>query len=204
MSQFLNVVQEICQTQSKDPRATLLVKAKNPISSSMGTLFIMSQTITSAKITEQQLVAIGQRISECANLIESGIQQVIEAVQKEVEYQPELPLTPVASTYIGDVMSDDHMSEEMLYAQMKRFELPFDEPVEEPKRSVVNGSSSASVVSTGVATPSVISTPSIENAWFLAPDGDSNDMVYTAEGNVKGGTLHGLVQHLTQHDQLGK
>lgn len=177
-SQFLNVIQEICSTQPQDPRTPLLLKAKGPISSSMGALFIVSQTITS-NVQDQDA---GQKIESCSALIEAGIQQVIEAVQMQVEYTPELPLTPVASTYIGDALSDDHMSEEVLKVQ-----------------EAISVVSSASVVSA-----SAVSVPSVENTWFLGPEGEASDMVYTNEGNVKGGTLHGLVQHLTQHDQLGK
>jgi hypothetical protein len=42
-----------------------------------------------------------------------------------------------------------------------------------------------------------------EKSWFLQSDIDAADVVFNMEGNVKGGTLHALVQRLTQHDQLG-
>ncbi|KAI7901110.1 ras guanine nucleotide exchange factor domain-containing protein [Cokeromyces recurvatus] len=41
-----------------------------------------------------------------------------------------------------------------------------------------------------------------ETPWYLTSDIDSNEIVYSMEGKVKGGTLHALVQYLTQHNQL--
>lgn len=207
VSQLLNVVQDICRTQPKDPRTVLLLQAKTPISVSMGALFIVSQTIASP---DQQETS--ERIEEYVRTIEFGIQQVIEAVQKKEvvidDYYFNDPTEELASpntissTYIGDVMTEDHMSEDVYSNQMKKQEAA--EPVEDEstKRIVVGSSSSTSAVSV-----SIVSTPSTDNTsvWFLGPDSNDgkSEMIYTAEGNVKGGTLHGLVQHLTQHDQLG-
>ncbi|KAI8969091.1 ras guanine nucleotide exchange factor domain-containing protein [Mycotypha africana] len=73
----------------------------------------------------------------------------------------------------------------------------------------VNGSS-ATVATNGSGgsghTPTSATAPSsnLNEAlhWFLKTDYDPNEMIINAEGNVKGGSLHCLVQHLTQHDQL--
>ncbi|KAG0786214.1 hypothetical protein G6F62_008052 [Rhizopus arrhizus] len=41
-----------------------------------------------------------------------------------------------------------------------------------------------------------------EASWFLSAEVGSNELVLNTEGGVKCGTLHGLVQRLTKHDQL--
>ncbi|RCH80459.1 hypothetical protein CU098_002355, partial [Rhizopus stolonifer] len=52
-------------------------------------------------------------------------------------------------------------------------------------------------------TPLPSNTPTSQVPWFLVADVDPDMIVLSAEGTVKGGTLHGLVQRLTQHDQFG-
>lgn len=44
----------------------------------------------------------------------------------------------------------------------------------------------------------------LETAWYLSSDIDPSEMILNMDGNVKGGSLYGLVQRLTNHDQLGK
>ncbi|KAI9266012.1 ras guanine nucleotide exchange factor domain-containing protein [Sporodiniella umbellata] len=51
-------------------------------------------------------------------------------------------------------------------------------------------------------TPLPSNTPRSQVPWFLVADVNPEEIVLSPEGAVKGGTLHGLVQRLTQHDQF--
>ncbi|KAI8364223.1 ras guanine nucleotide exchange factor domain-containing protein [Blakeslea trispora] len=46
------------------------------------------------------------------------------------------------------------------------------------------------------------SSQGAEPDWYLKSDYNSEEIAFNMEGNVKGGTLHSLVQYMTQHDQL--
>jgi son of sevenless-like protein len=256
-SHFLNAIEEICQTQPNDPRSPVLAKSKKPIYAAMGTLFIVSQTITRADMDDAQLVAVNQDLIECTRGIESGIQQVIEAAQMHVEepimprdtptptqrhlYANDsiseiLPATPSATSTsftasdigsgdlannirslngnlsAGELSLDDTSSynSDMTATQQARKDSKIakffgeDTIAAARQRDTLLGSSNASVISVNQIGSSAASIAGTEQVWFLGSDVDTNEMVINLEGNVKGGTLHGLVIYLTQHDQLGK
>lgn len=263
-SHFLNAIEEICQTQPNDPRSPILAKSRKPIYAAMGTLFIVSQTITRPDMDAEQLIAANNDLIECRNGIESGIQQVMDASQMHVdEPSPtdppretptptqrrlfsdsndvtnEIPITPAAtSTTFTSDFEDTHGSEELannirsMGLNHLQSELSFDDAssyhsemtatqqarkdskitkffgedtiaAARQRDTLLGAPSNASVVSLNQVGSSSASITGTDQLWFLGSDVDPHEMVINLEGNVKGGTLHGLVVYLTQHDQLG-
>lgn len=294
-SHFLNAIEEVCQAQQNNTRSFILSKAKQPIYSSMGSLFVVSQTITSSHLdgAEQVKLAYG-RLQQCVHTIETSIEDVTEATQKHMEdlvngvADPESATTSVRNTptpiqqrpYVATpsqqqqygpdtgngsdeekheeiarridiglntlmanpsgqsgflldgtlsgtattaAAADDERSEtssihsdflaemrqqkdnkitkffgEDTIAAARRRDTITTTSVLTPTTTTSNGSgSNMGSSSLGMAMSTVTEAP-----WFLLTDIDPNEMIFNMEGNVKGGSLHGLVQHLTQHDQL--
>ena len=283
-SNFLNTVEEMSQ---KIPG---LIKCKQPIYAAMGSLFVVSQSITSSELNENQVQIARQRLEECLKAIESGIKDVVEMIkQQQQQQQQQQPLqlpqlieerntpTPTQRQYINTSQlsptttattnalsleshdDEEEQSAEELVKNIRRLDIGLNTLMSNPIEiadDVLSDSSSyhsdmtasqavrqhkdmkiakffgedtiaaarrrdtiltsptmanASVstnanplLQTGVSTSSTIGTvANAETPWFLVSDLDANEMIFNMEGNVKGGSLHCLVQRLTQHDQLG-
>lgn len=313
-SHFLNAIEEVCQAQQNN-KSLVLLKSKQPIYTSMGALFVVSQMITSQDLDAEQVEAAYTRLEQCVNTIESSIQDVTEATQQHMEemihggrvngvedglvrntptptqrqFNGSLdrmynnyhtatagsPTTPTSShhTMTTDVFDEDG-SEELLAAS-RRIDIGLNALMANPMldaTSIFSGddrsdtsslhsdiiatngarppkdtkiakffgedtiaaarrrdtitattpnnpaatmaaatsnvmNNAAALASTGTSAISS-STAGVTTAeavpWFLQSDIDPNEMIFNMEGNVKGGSLHCLVQHLTQHDQLGE
>ncbi|CAO3657297.1 unnamed protein product [Mucor hiemalis] len=282
-SHFLNAIEEVCQAQQGNSRSLILSKAKQPIYSSMGSLFVVSQTITSSDLDGEQVKLAYGRLQQCVQTIETSIDDVTEATQKHMEdlvnsvEQEQQPIRstptptqhqPYASGPDSGNGSDEDKPEEItrrvdiglntlmasgqsgflqggddersetssinseILAEMRQqkdskiAKFFGEDTVRQPKDNKITKFFGEDTIAaarrrdtlTTILTPTtmVSSTPSngsgglsaisntngSETPWFLTTDIDPNEMIFNMEGNVKGGSLHGLVQHLTQHDQL--
>ncbi|KAI8641390.1 ras guanine nucleotide exchange factor domain-containing protein [Parasitella parasitica] len=265
ISDFLNTVEEMSQV------APELVKCKQPIYSAMGSLFIVSQSITSSELNQEQVQIARQRLEECFNAIEAGIGDVVEmAKQQQQQQQQQLGEegdTPTPSQKLNSHASpattataslfsveDDGQSAKELANSIRQLDMGSNAPTEATEDTLSDGGSCHSdmtsdqagqqnkdaksatffgedptgavrcrdtlvtsptmsnmTVSTATSPLSptgtgnfstIVTKGGVETPWFLIPNIDPNEMMFTLDGSVKGGTLHCLVQHLTQHDQL--
>ncbi|GAN07264.1 cell division control protein Cdc25 [Mucor ambiguus] len=284
-SHFLNTVEEMSQTTPE------LIKCKQPIYAAMGSLFVVSQSITSSELNEEQVQAARQRLEECLRAIESGIKDVVDMAKHQPgQHQPQLaqPLQPphmaeerdtptptqrhymnasqlspttTATTHALSLESRDDeedQSAEELANNIRRLDIGLNTLMSNPievaddvlsdsssyhsdmtanqavrqhkdmkitkffgedtiaaarrrdtiltSPTMTNASLSPTtnpLLQTGTSTASAIGTAAAtETPWFLQSDVDTTEMIFNMEGNVKGGSLHCLVQRLTQHDQL--
>lgn len=295
-SHFLNTVEEMSQTIPE------LIKCKQPIYAAMGSLFVVSQSITSSELTEDQVQMARQRLEECLSTIESGIKDVVEMTKhqpyQQQQQQPQLPQqsqllqttnisedrntpTPTQRQYMNtsqlsptttattnalslesrddDEEEEEDQSAEELANNIRRLDIGLNTLMSNPievaddvlsdsssyhsdmtasqavrqhkdmkiakffgedtiaaarrrdtiltSPTMTNASLTPSanpLLQTGTSTSSAIgTTATAETPWFLQSDVDASEMIFNMEGNVKGGSLHCLVQRLTQHDQLG-
>lgn len=280
-SHFLNTVEEMSQTTPE------LIQCKQPIYAAMGSLFVVSQSITSSELNQEQVQMARQRLEECLHAIESGIKDVVDMAK----HQPQLPQplqpphiaeerdtpTPTQKHYVNasqlsptttatthalslesrdeeedqsaeelansirrldiglntlmanplevadDVLSDSSsyhsdMTASQAVRQHKDMKITKffgedtiaaarrrDTILTSPTMASASLSPSANpLLQTGTSAASVIGTAATtETPWFLQSEVDTTEMIFNMEGNVKGGSLHCLVQRLTQHDQLG-
>lgn len=281
-SNFLNAVEEF--GQMSQIHLPLLVKSKQPIYTAMGSLFVVSQTMTSADLDGEQVKAAFEKLEECVHTIETGLMDVVDATHKQMDELPEnenqrntptptqrqfaAPRT-VAGSPLHD--TDGFLSEEEdqmanntnvrqigLNTAMSNSTLLIDsgmltdETINESSGSLnsdgtaYNASSmqvkkeakiqkffgedtiqAARLRDTLLTSPTLTTTPSIapstntsgnasvlspttgnpvlgtEVPWYLSSDVDPSEMIFDMEGNAKGGSLHGLVQRMTNHDHLG-
>lgn len=286
-SHLLNSIEEVCQLNQGNAKALILIKSKQPIYSAMGSLFVVSQTITSIDLDATQIKVAYHRLEQCINVIETSIQDIMDATHKQTDDESEVsrdtptptqrqysnrshmvspaPLTmpttiqenttgsigddedksgeftnrppdiglntlmsnPSAHSGLlldGSLMGDEQQSEtsslhsdfitnsvrQPKEAKLAKF---FGEDTMEAARrrdtvtaTPINTSAS---IGMGMAMNTSMSSAGMslihgDTPWFLISEIGASDMVLNMEGNVKGGSLHGLVQHLTQHDQLGK
>lgn len=276
-SHFLNTVEEMSQNTPE------IIKCKQPIYSAMGSLFVVSQSITSSELDQNQVQAARQRLDECLCVIETGIKDVIEVTKQQQQLQPpqlteerNTP-TPTQKQYLNtsqasptttettqafslesqdddDDDDEQNQSAQELANSIRRLDIGLDtlmaNPIEVADDVLSDSSSYHSDMTANQAVrqhkdmkiakffgedtiaaarrrDTILTSPTMTNAslssslnshlqtgasasstgsevpWFLGPDIDSNEMIFNMEGNVKGGSLHCLVQHLTQHDQLG-
>lgn len=274
-SNFLNTVEEMSQTIPK------LIKCKQPIYAAMGSLFVVSQSITSSELNEDQVQIARQRLEECLKTIESGIKDVVEMTRQQ-QQPPQLmeerntptptqrqymntsqlsPTTTATTNALSLESQDDEeeQSAEELANSIRRLDIGLNTLMSNPieiaddvlsdsssyhsdmttsqavrqhkdmkiakffgedtiaaarrrdtiltSPTMTNASINAStnpLLQTGASTSSTIGTvANAETPWFLVSDLDTSEMIFNMEGNVKGGSLHCLVQRLTQHDQLG-
>ncbi|KAI7893884.1 ras guanine nucleotide exchange factor domain-containing protein [Mucor mucedo] len=227
---LLNSIEEVCQLNQGNAKALILIKSKQPIYAAMGSLFVVSQTITSVDQDAAQMELAYHRLVQCIEVIESSISHVLDATHKQTDDRVEPNNSSTGS--IGD---DEDKSEEFttrppdigLNTLLSSSSLAESETsslhslnnvrqVKEGKIAKFFGEDTMEAArrrDTVTATPtSTVLNASMSNAgmssihgdipWFLASDVGANDMVLNMEGNVKGGSLHALVQRLTQHDQL--
>ncbi|KAL9555088.1 hypothetical protein MBANPS3_002511 [Mucor bainieri] len=295
-SHFLNTVEEMSQTTPE------LIQCKHPIYAAMGSLFVVSQSITSAELNEEQVQTARQRLQECLRTIEAGIKDVVEMAKHpptQQQQQPSQPLQPphmaeerdtptptqrhymqqqqqqqqqplspttTATTHALSLESRDDeedQSAEELANHIRRLDIGLNTLMANPievaddvlsdsssyhsdmtasqavrqhkdmkiakffgedtiaaarRRDTIltsptmtnaslspaatnpllqTGTSTASAIGAAAAAAAATDTP-----WFLQSDVDATEMIFNMEGNVKGGSLHCLVQRLTQHDQL--
>ncbi|KAK4509955.1 DNA mismatch repair protein Mlh1 [Mucor velutinosus] len=284
-SHFLNTVEEMSQTTPE------LTQCKQPIYAAMGSLFVVSQSITSSELNEEQVQMARQRLEECLRTIESGIKDVVDMAKHQPSQQQsqipqplqpphiaeerdtptptqrlymnasQLSPTTTATTHALSLESRDDeedQSAEELANNIRRLDIGLNTLMANPIEvadDVLSDSSSYhsdmtasqavrqhkdmkiakffgedtiaaarrrdtvltsptmtnaslspttnSLLQTGTSTASAIGTAATtETPWFLQSDVDTTEMIFNMEGNVKGGTLHCLVQRLTQHDQL--
>lgn len=233
---LLNSIEEVCQLNQGNEKALILIKSKQPIYAAMGSLFVVSQTITSMDLDSAQMELAYHRLVQCIEVIESSIDHVLDATHQQTDDVLETPKDISSTGSIGD---DEDKSEEFstrppdigLNTLLSSSSLVDSETsslhslnnvrqTKEGKLAKFFGEDTMEAArrrDTVTATPTSTSTvlnASIANAgmssihgdtpWFLVSDVGANDLVLNMEGNVKGGSLHALVQRLTQHDQLGK
>ena len=106
----------------------------------------------------------------------------------------------VSVRHAKDTKITKFFGEDVIAAARRRDTLTTTPTLPTTTSSVVSGSTyTTSPAMTGAST-NLIS--GIDTPWFLIAEIDPNEMIFNMEGNVKGGSLHGLVQRLTQHDQL--
>lgn len=258
-SHLLNSIEEVCQLNQGNDKALLLIKSKQPIYAAMGSLFVASQNITSVDLDSSQIKAAYDRLEQCIEVIESSIQDVLDATRKQTDddielrntptpkqshYANQSPVPPTATGTFGDdeeFMSrppdigldtllsnpeahpgpldvDGHLSDtSSIYSlsnarQAKEGKIAKffgEDTMEAARRRDTVASTPTFSPSMGTIMNSPISSAGMsimhgDTPWFLISDAGTNDIVLNMEGNVKGGSLHGLVQRLTQHDQLGK
>ncbi|CEP07119.1 hypothetical protein, partial, partial [Parasitella parasitica] len=264
ISDFLNTVEEMSHV------APELIKCKQPIYSAMGSLFIVSQSITSSELDQDQVQIARQRLEECFNAIEAGISDVVEMAKlqqqqplvgerdtptpTQKQYSHTSPVTTATASLLSvDTRDeDDGQSAKELANSIRKLDMGLsaqDEAIEAAEAkgaadgTISDGASyhsdttlahagrqhrdsetssrrdtlvaSPTMTNTTLSTvasplsptgtgdfPPIISKGSAETSWFLKTNIDPNEMMFTLDGSVKGGTLHCLVQHLTQHDQL--
>ncbi|KAI9254357.1 ras guanine nucleotide exchange factor domain-containing protein [Helicostylum pulchrum] len=194
-SHFLNAIEEVCQAQQGNTRSLILIKAKQPIYSAMGSLFVVSQTITSSNLDGVQVKAAYHRLEQCINAIETSLQDVIEATHKHMDDMVNDEQQSDTSSLHSDLTNSIRQPKE---AKLTKF---FGEDTMEAARRRDTVSTIPTLAGSGTA-GTVHSGLTGDIPWFLVPDISPVDMMFNMEGNVKGGSLHGLVQRLTQHDQL--
>lgn len=281
-SHFLNAIEEICQSQQGNTKSLILLNAKQPIYSAMGSLFVVSQTITNSNLDAIQVTAAYHRLEQCMLALETSLQDVIDVTTNHMDEilneEKELvesgsrhtstPTPPVrqysngsSRHYISSPVAqpmdattttamddEDILSEEgvnrrneiglntlmsnpsvhsgfMLENESDTSSFHSDmmlnhvRPAKEAKiakffgEDTMEAARRRDTVTTmpshvGPLTPGGTAIHSgmtgADMPWFLVSDVSSSDMMFNMEGNVKGGSLHGLIQRLTQHDQLGK
>ncbi|KAF1796064.1 ras guanine nucleotide exchange factor domain-containing protein [Mucor lusitanicus] len=178
-SHFLNTVEEMSQTTPE------LIQCKQPIYAAMGSLFVVSQSITSSELDEEQVKMARQRLEECLRTIESGIKDVVDMARQP---EPQLP---------------SHLMQEPARRRDTILTSPTMTNASLSPSTTITSSTNNPLLQTGTSTASAIGTAATaEIPWFLQSDVDATEMIFNMEGNVKGGSLHCLVQRLTQHDQL--
>jgi hypothetical protein len=267
-SNFLNAVEEFGQISQV--HLPLLVKSKQPIYTAMGSLFVVSQTMTSPDLDGEQVKAAFEKLEECVQTIDTGLTDVVEAAQKQTEEVSESQRntpTPTQKQFsaprrsslqqnMNNSLDEDQIATRQieLNALMSNSTLFLDgsdETINESSSSLntdgtaqnasnmqvrkeakiqkffgedtiaaarrrdtvltsptstiapsIAPSTNVSVLSSTQVTlnPSTMGT---EVPWYLSSDVDPSEIIFNMEGNVKGGSLHGLVQRLTNHDQLG-
>jgi son of sevenless-like protein len=185
---------------------------KHAIYAAMGSLFILSQTITNARLDATQLTQIAQRFDHDAKALESGIHNVMESkpaslasesIHSLLLEEDDSEKTRRADIGLGTLMANpsgtlvpDDLSILSSTSELQR-------PSKEAKVDKFFGVDAAGRRRDTVMSPTSSYANGSETSWFLQSDIDSTDVVFNMDGNVKGGTLHALVQRLTQHDQLG-
>jgi son of sevenless-like protein len=185
---------------------------KHTIYAAMGSLFILSQTITNARLDATQLTQIAQRLDHDAKALESGIHDVMESkpasltsesIHSLLLEEDDSEKTRRADIGLGTLMANpsatllpDDLSTVSSTSELQRSN-------KEAKVDKFFGVDAAGRRRDTVMSPTSSYANGSEKPWFLQSDIDPADVVFNMEGNVKGGTLHALVQKLTQHDQLG-
>ncbi|MBM6387763.1 MAG: hypothetical protein JSY10_27935 [Paenibacillus sp.] len=280
-SHFLNAIEEVCQAQQGNTRSLILIKAKQPIYSAMGSLFVVSQTITSSNLDGVQVKAAYHRLEQCINSIETSLQDVIEATHKHMDdmvngsgsggdetrntptptqrqyninsngssrlYMTSPVQTTVQAAAIEFIGDDEDKSEELVnrradiglntlmsnpsvhsgllldgsilgdeqQSDTSSLHSDLTNSLRQPKEAKITKFFGEDTMEAARRRDTVSTIPTLAGSgtthsgmtgdmpWFLIPDISPVDMVFNMEGNVKGGSLHGLVQRLTQHDQLG-
>lgn len=280
-SHFLNAIEEVCQVQQGNTRSLILIKAKQPIYSAMGSLFVVSQTITSSNLDGVQVKAAYHRLEQCINAIETSLQDVIEATHKHMDdmvngggdetrntptptqrqyninsngssrlYMTSPVPTTVQAAAIEFIGDDEDKSEELVnrradiglstlmsnpsvhsgllldgsilgdeqQSDTSSLHSDLTNSIRQPKEAKLTKFFGEDTMEAARRRDTVSTIPTLAGSgtagtihsgltgdvpWFLVPDISPVDMMFNMEGNVKGGSLHGLVQRLTQHDQLG-
>lgn len=200
-SQFMNTVEQVHEDDNLKSMA--IMKAKHPIYAAMGSLFVVTQQITNSGMNIVEAEAAYERINEAVQAIENGIENAVDYSQMDEEEIAEEVKT-----------EDEGVNEEEQQEQPKASSSSNPSPVKDVKIAKFFGEDPPPTPPPPPRNPSP-TTPSSPSAgvpatntqgevpWFLAADIDPNEIALNVEGQVKGGTLHGLVKRLTQHDQFG-
>ncbi|RCI04084.1 hypothetical protein CU098_000347, partial [Rhizopus stolonifer] len=179
-SQFLNAIEHVCQAQPYQARTKALVESKQPVYVAMGGLFVASQTITSSDLDQEQLKAAYERLVQCVETIEKGLTHVMETISSD----PMLHQTDPEDTIQPDVDTPQRKDKVTKLAEF------FGEDTLTAR------------LREDISTVPITNAHGLEVPWYLGSDCDPNQISFNMEGNVKGGSLHTLVQYMTQHDQL--
>lgn len=180
-SQLMNAVDQVFEEQ-QHVKAEAIIKAKHPIYGAMGSLFVVSQQVTNSQMDAIQADAAYERMLRSIEEIELGVEDVVNLSQMEEEEI--IKEEETAASLEEDILLDFPTFSGAKDVKLNKI---FDEPV-----------------SPQIPVSLPPNTPHSDVPWFLIADVNSNEIVFNAQGAVKGGTVHGLVQRLTQHDQFGK
>ncbi|KAG1050442.1 hypothetical protein G6F43_007285 [Rhizopus delemar] len=178
-SQLMNAVDQVFEEQ-QHVKAEAIIKAKHPIYGAMGSLFVVSQQVTNSQMDAIQADTAYERMLRSIEEIELGVEDVVNLSQMEEE-------EIVKEEETAASLEEDILLDFPTFSGAKDVKLnkTFDEPA-----------------SPQIPVSLPPNTPHSDVPWFLIADMDSNEIVFNAQGAVKGGTVHGLVQRLTQHDQF--
>ncbi|CEG80637.1 hypothetical protein RMATCC62417_14940 [Rhizopus microsporus] len=196
-SQFMNTVEQVHEDDNL--KSVAIMKAKHPIYAAMGSLFVVTQQITNSGMDIVEAQAAYDRINEAVQAIENGIENAVDYSQMDEEEIAEEVKT-----------EDEEVKEEEQQEQPKPSSSSNPSPVKDVKIAKFFGEDPPPPPPRN-SSPTTPSSPSAgvpatntqgEVPWFLAADIDPNEIALNVEGQVKGGTLHGLVKRLTQHDQF--
>ncbi|RCI00826.1 hypothetical protein CU097_012616 [Rhizopus azygosporus] len=196
-SQFMNTVEQVHEDDNL--KSVAIMKAKHPIYAAMGSLFVVTQQITNSGMNIVEAEAAYERINEAVQAIENSIENAVDYSQMDEEEIAEEVKT-----------EDEEVKEEEQQEQPKASSSSNPSPVKDVKIAKFFGEDPPPPPPRNPS-PTTPSSPSAgapatntqgEVPWFLAADIDPNEIALNVEGQVKGGTLHGLVKRLTQHDQF--
>ncbi|KAI8349456.1 ras guanine nucleotide exchange factor domain-containing protein [Choanephora cucurbitarum] len=221
-SEFLNGLEEVCQAQPHHVRTLALVKAKQPIYQAMGGLFVVAQTVASTDLDAYQIKTSKERLEACIQAIRDGLDNVIQTVRDispdELVHESH-PIRHGSVDSIPTIITPQQEEGVEQEDEASLFKTESDLPLANPpseksptahqqkdKMAKLAGFFGEDALGPNrlnrLPSMTSFSSQGVEPDWFLKSDYHPDEIAFNMEGNVKGGTLHSLVQYMTQHDQL--
>ncbi|KAI8367834.1 ras guanine nucleotide exchange factor domain-containing protein [Choanephora cucurbitarum] len=204
--QFLSIIEDI----DFGPMTIQQIQTeKQTVYDSLGRLFFKMQVMTDETIPMEETA---QEIKQISYTIVSSVHAICRHVHQLVEHPPEIANTKRSRSLTMDTpqkeqlktihrasapVSDHSLSQEpnlkrshtvdSRHSNAKLKQFFGDEPVTQP--------------GTPTAAPTELS-PEERERQILGYDYDPNEIVFSVDGSVKGGTLKALVERMTLHDYL--